>query len=132
MAPKMTVSHSRSGANSVHSSTAGTFTGDVWLDPIMNTEVIKMANVNFAPCARTNWHSHEGGQFLHVIAGSGWICDKGGEPRRIIGGDYIWCPPGTTHWHGADNGSYMVHQAVSHGKTTWHDPVTDEEYGKKK
>ena len=82
--------------------------------------------------ARTYWHHHEGGQFLHVLAGSGWICDKGGRPQKITVGDVIWCPPGTTHWHGADDASYMVHQAVSHGKLEWRDEVGDEEYGQKK
>ena len=86
------------------------------------------------PCcsARTYWHYHEGGQFLHVLAGSGWICDKGGRPQRITVGDVIWCPPGTTHRHGADDGSYMVHQAVSHGKVEWRDEVGVEEYEQKR
>ena len=68
---------------------------------------------------------------LRVTAGHGWICDKGDKPKKIGAGDVIWCPPGTTHWHGADDGCYMVHQAASHGKAEWHEPVTDEEYAKK-
>jgi quercetin dioxygenase-like cupin family protein len=91
-----------------------------------------IANVTFTPCARTHWHTHEEGQFLKVVAGSGWICDKGGEPRRIRTGDLIWAPAGTTHWHGADDGSIMTHLVVGLGKTTWLDPVTDEQYSVKK
>ena len=87
--------------------------------------------MNFAPCARTYWHTHEKGQLLRVQAGSGWICDKGGKPTRIGVGDVIWCPPGTTHWHGAGDRSYMVHQASSFGGVEWLEEVKDEEYGKK-
>jgi len=69
---------------------------------------------------------------LRVLAGSGWVCEKGGEPQRIKTGDTVWAPPGTTHWHGGDDGSYMTHLAVSLGKTSWAEAVTDEEYAKKK
>lgn len=101
------------------------------LEPVLLADGISVGNVNFPCGARTNWHHHEGGQLLRVLAGNGWICDKGGEPKRIRQGDVIWCPPGTTHWHGADDDSYMVHQAVSHGKVEWYDAVGDEEYSKK-
>lgn len=37
------------------------------------------------------------------------------------------CPADTTHWHGADDKSYMVHQAISLGKTTWLEEVSQEE-----
>lgn len=101
------------------------------MDRAHRDEHISIVTVMFTPCARTNWHTHEKGQFLRVVAGSGWVCDKGGDPQRLNVGDVVWCPPGTTHWHGADDGSYMVHMAVSHGKVDWLQPVTDEEYNKK-
>jgi quercetin dioxygenase-like cupin family protein len=93
---------------------------------------ININQVMFTPGARTYWHTHENGQFLRVMAGSGWICDKGGEPRRLNVGDIVWCSAGTTHWHGGDDGSFMMHLAVSHGKTEWHGEVSQEEYAKKK
>lgn len=108
-----------------------TFTGDVWADPVLTAEGITIANVTFTPCARTYWHHHENGQVLEVKVGSGWICGKGGEPQRLEVGDIVWAPPGTTHWHGADEGSIMTHLAISRGKTTWLDPVTDEQYQQK-
>jgi quercetin dioxygenase-like cupin family protein len=46
-------------------------------------------------------------------------------------GDLIWAPAGTTHWHGADDGSIMTHLVLGLGKTIWHDAVTDEEYNAK-
>lgn len=65
---------------------------------------------------------------LYVTSGSGWICDKGTEPRRIKAGDTIWAEPGTTHWHGADENSFMSHLALGIGKTTWLEEVKDNLY----
>ncbi|BCS26768.1 cupin domain-containing protein [Aspergillus puulaauensis] len=108
-----------------------TFTGEVWYDSVLNKqeEGITMVTATFTPCARTHWHHHEDGQVLEVKAGSGWVCDKGGIPQKLAVGDIVWCPAGTTHWHGADKGSILVHLAISRGKTTWFEPVTEEEYG---
>lgn len=121
----------RSGAKSVHGKEMGTFTGTVLLDPVLKEGNITMVHVNFQPCARTNWHKHEGGQLLKVTAGSGWVCDQGQAPRAIHVGDIIWCPPGGIHWHGADDGSFMVHEAISFGGLDWYDPVSDSEYAAK-
>lgn len=125
---------SRSGAPSILGNNAipNTFTGNnVYIDPIVSAKGISVANVNFALHARTHWHTHEGGQLLTVIAGPGWICDQASKPVRISVGDVIWCPIGTTHWHGADDESYMVHQAVSLGGVEWGEAVNEEEYGNK-
>lgn len=91
------------------------FSGDVWLDLLHNDKENTIANVTFTPCARTNWHTHAGGQLVRVLAGSGWICDRGETPRRLRCGDTVWCPPGTEHWHGADDGTYMTHFVHAHG-----------------
>ncbi|KAH0831530.1 cupin [Fonsecaea pedrosoi] len=124
--------NARTGASSTPGKAMGTFTGDVWLDSVLRADNISVANVNFTPCARTNWHRHDGGQLLKITGGSGWICDRGSEPRRITVGDVVWCPPGAIHWHGADGASFMVHEAVSYGKIDWYEPVKDEEYAAKK
>jgi quercetin dioxygenase-like cupin family protein len=110
-----------------------TFSGDVYMDVIhINPTAGIMCNhVTFLPGARTFWHTHERGQILEVKAGSGWICDKGGKPRRIRTGDMVVCEPGTTHWHGADDGSMMMHLAISLGKTSWAEEVSEEEYAGK-
>lgn len=112
---------------------AENFTGEAWIDSVNHdTENgVMIGNVMFTPGAHTNWHTHERGQILKVLAGSGWVCDKGGEPKRLAVGDTVWCPPGTVHWHGADDGCYMMHTAISLGKTSWMGS-SDEEYAKKK
>lgn len=102
-----------------------TFDGDAWIDEFHSNDEITMANVVFSPSARTHWHTHQGGQLLRVIAGSGWVCDKGSEPQHLRVGDIVWCPPGITHWHGADNGSFLIHQAIAYGSTEWLEAVAD-------
>ena len=102
-----------------------TFTGPVWADPVMTaTDNVMINNVFFAPGSRTHWHTHEVGQVLIVSAGSGWVCKDGEQPQRIRTGDMVWIAPGERHWHGADDVSYMLHTAISLGKTQWADAVT--------
>jgi quercetin dioxygenase-like cupin family protein len=83
------------------------------------TDGVMINNVFFAPGGRTHWHSHERGQMLNVIAGSGWVC---------LAGDVVWISPGERHWHGADSGSYMMHMATSLGKTSWAEAVSPQDY----
>ncbi|OQE14922.1 hypothetical protein PENSTE_c032G04048 [Penicillium steckii] len=107
--------------------TVGKFSGDVYFHFLHKDEHASILNVKFAPCARTDWHDHEKGQILEVLSGSGWVCDKGQEPRKIEQGDTVWCPPGTVHWHGAAEGSTMVHRATSFGGMQWFDPVSKDD-----
>lgn len=65
------------------------FVGDVYLDLIHNDPQNTIANVTFTPCARTNWHTHEGGQLIRCVAGSGWVCDRGDQPKRLGVGDVV-------------------------------------------
>jgi quercetin dioxygenase-like cupin family protein len=79
--------------------------------------------VFFAPGGRTYWHAHDRGQILHVTAGQGWVCVEHGEPQTIRQGDVVWIGPNERHWHGASAESYLVHIAISLGKTTWQEEV---------
>ena len=113
------------------------FTGEVAIDslhahqPAKDIQADYPASINtvtFTSGARTNWHWHERGQLLTVIKGNGWICDKGEKPKPLREGDIIWCPPGVTHWHGADDAADMMHIAFSMGAVEWYDAVSDAEY----
>lgn len=109
---------------------SSTFTGEVWADPVMEaTDGVTVNDVFFAPGARTFWHFHEGGQILRVNTGVGLVCNEGGVPQVLRAGDTVWTPPGERHWHGGSVDCCMQHTAISLGKTTWLDPVGDEEYG---
>ena len=106
-----------------------TFTGTVWADPVMPaTDGVSVGNVFFTPGGRTHWHSHSQGQVLNVTAGCGWICKEGEAPQTIRAGDVVWIGPNERHWHGAAAGSYMIHMAISLGKTNWEEPVADSQY----
>ena len=107
-----------------------TFTGTVWMDPVLpTTDDVTINNVFFTPGARTYWHHHQHGQILHVTAGEGLICTSGEAPRRIRTGDTIWVPGGERHWHGAAPDSYLIHTAISLGTTVWAEEVDHQCYG---
>jgi quercetin dioxygenase-like cupin family protein len=107
----------------------GTFTGLVFADSVLaGTDGIVINNVFFSPGARTYWHSHEHGQILIVISGSGLICARGGDVQVLSAGDLAWSPPGELHWHGAAPATSILHRAISLGETTWATHVSDAEY----
>ncbi len=106
-----------------------TFTGEVWADPVLpETHGVTINNVFFTPSARTHWHTHDDGQVLHVLAGEGRACLRGGSPETIRAGDVVFIEPGEEHWHGAAEDSYMLHLAISLGGHDWLDPVSDTDY----
>jgi quercetin dioxygenase-like cupin family protein len=108
---------------------SSTFTGTVWIDPVLGaTDGVMVNNVFFAPGARTHWHRHERGQVLVVTSGEGRACTRGGEVQPIRAGDVVFFPPGEEHWHGGSPDSYVLHVAVSLGETDWLEPVADGDY----
>lgn len=114
------------GATEHRTSTfSGTVYGDVLFD---GSEGVAATSVFFAPGGRTFWHSHEKGQVLHVLEGRGLVATEGGTPQPIGPGDLVWAPPGELHWHGGGPESMVLHLAISLGRTTWHGPVSDDDY----
>lgn len=114
---------------------AETFTGDAWIDQIIQGEEgsrVRAALVHFAPGARNAWHVHPAGQTVHVIEGVGRIQSRGGAVVAMRAGDTVVTPAGEWHWHGAAPDRFMTHLAVweapDGGETQWGDQVTDEEY----
>ncbi|MBI2321402.1 MAG: cupin domain-containing protein [Chloroflexi bacterium] len=91
---------------------------------------LRMSRVLFEPGGRTNWHSHPGGQALHVIVGRGRVAEWGQSPAEILAGDTVFIAPGVKHWHGAAPTSAMMHLAISAGEgdTEWMEPVSEEDY----
>ncbi len=107
---------------------SGTFSGTVWGDPVSAQDGVTINTVYLEPGGRTYWHSHEGGQVLHVTSGSGWVAARGEQAQPVRSGDVVWAPPGEEHWHGAADDSFLVHVAVSLGTTRWLGEVVPEEY----
>lgn len=89
-------------------------------------------NVTFEPKARTNWHSHPGGQILLITEGRGYYQAKGQPAQLVQKGDHVEIPPNVVHWHGAAPDSEFAHIALSlnsdEGGAVWLGPVTEEEY----
>lgn len=115
------------------------FSGKVWLNmmgPQDSTLHASYGNVSFEPGARTNWHSHPGGQILFITEGKGFYQAKGQQAQMLEKGDYVEIPPNIVHWHGAAPDSEFAHIAVSLntniGGAVWLGPVTELEYNSKK
>jgi quercetin dioxygenase-like cupin family protein len=115
--------------------TADNFTGQAIISALYPpTEVTPASTglVNFAPGARTVWHTHPAGQMLIVTSGQGWVQEEGKDRRVINPGDVVWIPAGMKHWHGATATNPMAHIALSYmqdGKNVdWLEAVSDEQY----
>ena len=103
------------------------FTGDVWMDPIVQPEgqsQLGVGAVHFTPGARTAWHSHDGGQTLYVTEGQ----SRGEEVVELRAGDVHVTPDGQQHWHGAGHDHFMAHISITQGAARWGEHVTDDEY----
>ncbi|TMC11799.1 MAG: cupin domain-containing protein [Chloroflexi bacterium] len=84
---------------------------------------VRVSFVRFQPGTITHWHSHGGGQVLHVVDGQGRTQSWGGEVELLGPGDTVSAAPGEKHWHGAVKGSEMTHLAVTIGEVNWQEPV---------
>lgn len=112
------------------------FMGNTYLATLVaNDDVFHcpyMGNVTFEPCARTDWHSHDGGQILLVTDGRGYHQIEGQPAEILEPGDVVMVEPGVKHWHGAAADSWFAHIAITtnpeNSTTNWMEPVTDEEY----
>ncbi|MGG7465288.1 (R)-mandelonitrile lyase [Plantibacter sp. YIM 135347] len=114
------------------------FPGDVWLDliaaPHTEEQRVTVAKVRFAPGARTAWHHHARGQFLHVTDGVARFGTRDGKVVDVNPGETIYFAPGEEHFHAAAGGSFMEHIAILEAaedptKTSiWLEQITDDDY----
>ena len=104
----------------------GGFTGDAdqrLIHAQLDPEPVRVSFVRFHPGATTHWHSHSGGQVLHVVDGEGRAQDRGAEVVVLQPGDTVTAAAGQEHWHGAAPGSAMTHLAVTIGEVDWKEPT---------
>lgn len=114
------------------------FLGDVWLDVIAQPheadQRMTVAQVRFAPGARTAWHSHARGQFLRVTAGTARFGGRDGGIVDVHAGQTFYVSPGEDHWHASAPGCFMEHIAMLESgddpaeTTVWKEHVTDDEF----
>lgn len=126
----MKIIHARDEGSAAEARTS-TFTGTVWGDPLLPaTDGVLINTVYFAPCSRTYWHRHEGGQILQIVSGRGWVATREEGAVQVEKGDTIWTPPGQEHWHGSDDGTFLAHVATSLGQTEWFGEVEADEFNR--
>lgn len=90
---------------------------------------VRVNRITFEPAARTNWHSHTGGQVIVVEKGSMVVQEQGGtRGREFKASETYSVGPNVTHWHGAPPSAPLQQVAVSFGPTNWFQKVTDEQY----
>ncbi len=92
------------------------------------TSDLRMNRYGFEPGARTNWHSHEGGQVVVVEQGRMRVQERGSAGREFGPRQTYVVAPGVVHWHGAVPDETLTQVALSYGVTTWLDKVSDAEY----
>lgn len=93
------------------------------------TDDIRIIRYTFDPAARTNWHSHAGGQTIIVEKGRLRAMERGTTAGKEFGPAQTYVTaPGVEHWHGALPSAPLTQVAVSFGATKWGAKVTDAEY----
>lgn len=111
------------------------FTGAAYnygLVPADSIYTTLVGNVYFEPGARSNWHTHPGGQILIITDGVGYHQIEGQPRETIRKGDVVKCPPNVKHWHGAspDTGLQQLYIVpnTEKGIVDWMEPVSDQVY----
>lgn len=111
------------------------FVGEVWIKILVSPtdEFDCVVNdVVFESGARTNWHTHPGGQILICTDGVGYYQEKGKSIQLLNKGDVVKILPDLEHWHGASAKSSFTHIAINpnagKGGVKWMEKVTDEQY----
>ncbi|MUP45965.1 cupin domain-containing protein [Gramella sp. BOM4] len=113
------------------------FTGNAYNYTMLmpdSTYTTVVGNVYFEPGARSNWHTHPGGQILVITDGVGYHQIEGKPVETIRKGDVVKCPPETKHWHGAsaETGLQQIYIVpnTEKGIVNWMEAVTEEQYPK--
>src|SRR5690625_3357243 len=105
-----------------------TFTGEVWMDQVLTDDNITVLDVFFTPNARTYWHTHEIGQLLTVMHGSGYIAKENNEKYAIESGDKVYIPAVEVNNHGEGTEYYLFNTTVSLCKTEYLVEALDNDY----
>lgn len=106
---------------------AGRFHGQAMQQVLLESDTqTRTSFVRFDGGAHTHWHTHSGGQVLHIVEGrarvQAWDED---EMHELVAGDTAISPAGEKHRHGASADSAMTHLAVTSGEVTWLEDVEE-------
>ncbi len=103
------------------------FTGKVTPQPAAD---IRTSRNHFDPGARTNWHSHTGGQVILIEEGRARMQERGLAVKEFGPGESVRTAPGIVHWHGAPPNVPLTQVALTFGTTNWMEKVSDAEYSR--
>ena len=92
------------------------------------TTDIRTLRYEFARGARTNWHSHAGGQVVFIERGRMRTQERGKPVQEFGPGGLVRTEADVVHWHGARPDETLTQVALSFGVTNWMQPVSDAEY----
>jgi len=109
--------------------TMANFTGGV--RSVESTDV-RASRFQYDAGARSYWHSHSGVQLLLPEQGKGRVQIRGQKMQDMIVGQPVALPAGVLHWHGGAPDQGLTQIAVNVGGVTWGDPVSDDEYLRRK
>jgi 4-carboxymuconolactone decarboxylase len=105
------------------------FTGKATAAPMSD---LRVTRIQFEAGARTNWHSHSGGQVIVIEQGEMVVQErgtKGDTPgRRFKAQESYSVGANVTHWHGALPDAPLRQIALSYGTTNWMQKVADDQY----
>lgn len=112
------------------------FTGQSYIYDLVDNDAIwnapNMMNVTFETCARTDWHSHAGGQILIAVGGVGIHQVEGQAAELLLPGTIACVEPGVMHWYGAADEGWFQHIAIetnpAQADFAMGDPVEDDAY----
>jgi quercetin dioxygenase-like cupin family protein len=129
------IQHSPSGDRKTAIAPKENFTGHAAVTTLFSPSKFSNAggaNVEFAPRARSAWHTHPAGQTLVITSGIGWVQEDGATKREVRPGDVVFIPPNVRHWHGATDSTSMTHVAITPTDgtsfATWLEHVSDAQY----
>ncbi len=106
--------------------TGGRFHGRALLQAMHQTDAkTQVGFVHFEAGAHTMWHTHSGGQVLHIVEGNARVRPWGDKTHELAAGDTAIAPPGEKHWHGASLDAEMTQLAITSGDVTWLEDVED-------
>jgi quercetin dioxygenase-like cupin family protein len=102
----------------------GRFQGRALQNAMHQTDArTQVSFVHFDPGAHTMWHTHSGGQVLHIVEGNARVRPWGDKTHELAAGDTAIAPPGEKHWHGASPDAAMTQLAITSGDVTWLEDV---------
>ena len=80
---------------------------------------VRVSILQFEDGAYSGWHSHRGGQVLHILSGMARAECRGLASIVLSTGDTIWTLPNEEHRHGAADHTDMLQFTVTVGITDW-------------